>query len=80
MKIACATALAHLARTDVPDCVKRIHGRDDLAFGRDYIIPSPFDPRLLSEVASAVMQAAIDSGASEAKISPTRYAPGYSEA
>lgn len=80
MKIACATALAHLARTDVPNCVKRIHGRDDLAFGRDYIIPSPFDPRLLSEVASAVMQAAIETSASEAKISPTRYAPGCSEA
>lgn len=62
MKIACAKAIARLARDSVPESVKRVHGKD-LSFGRDYIIPSPFDPRLLSEVASAVVQAAIETGA-----------------
>lgn len=63
MKIACAVALAHLARAVVPESVKRIHGKD-LSFGRDYIIPSPFDPRLLSEIAPAVVRAAIETGVS----------------
>ena len=46
MKIACAEALASLAREDVPDEVAMAYGRK-LAFGRDYIIPTPFDPRLI---------------------------------
>jgi malate dehydrogenase (oxaloacetate-decarboxylating)(NADP+) len=46
MKIACAEALAALAREDVPDEVAMAYGRK-LSFGRDYIIPTPFDPRLI---------------------------------
>lgn len=62
MKIACALALARLAREPVPESVKHIHG-EDLSFGREYIIPSPFDPRLLSEISPAVACAAIETGA-----------------
>jgi malic enzyme len=72
MKIACAVALAHLARAAVPESVKSIHGKD-LSFGRDYFIPSPFDPRLLSEVAPAVMRASIESGASRNAIDLEEY-------
>jgi malate dehydrogenase (oxaloacetate-decarboxylating)(NADP+) len=62
MKIAAAQALAELARLDVPDQVARaFHGRQ-VRFGRDYIIPAPFDPRLMTHVASAVSKAAMDSG------------------
>ena len=62
MKLACAKALAQLAREDVPDEVaSAYHGRR-LAFGRDYIIPAPFDPRLISYVPPFVAQAAMDTG------------------
>ena len=56
MKIACAEALAALAREDVPDEVAVAYGRK-LAFGRDYIIPTPFDPRLIYRIPPAVAQA-----------------------
>ncbi len=62
MKIAAAVALAGLAKEPVTDEVKKAYGVDDLAFGRGYIIPTPFDSRLISTVASAVAKAAIDSG------------------
>ncbi|MEZ4316478.1 MAG: NADP-dependent malic enzyme [Myxococcota bacterium] len=62
MKIAACRALAELARTDVPDTVRRAYGNADLRFGPDYIIPKPFDPRVLLFVAPAVAQAAADSG------------------
>ncbi|MCB9678820.1 MAG: NADP-dependent malic enzyme [Alphaproteobacteria bacterium] len=62
MKIAATRALAELARTDVPDTVRRAYGNADLRFGPDYIIPKPFDPRVLLFVAPAVAQAAADSG------------------
>jgi malate dehydrogenase (oxaloacetate-decarboxylating)(NADP+) len=61
MKIAAATALAELARADVPDAVAKVYGRR-LRYGTDYIIPAPFDPRLISAVPSAVAKAAMDSG------------------
>ena len=61
MKIAAARALAELAREDVPDEVAAIYGTR-LKFGPDYIIPTPFDPRLISAVPPAVAQAAMDSG------------------
>jgi len=61
MKIAAAQALAALAREDVPDEVAAIYGTR-LKFGPDYIIPTPFDPRLISAVPPAVAQAAMDSG------------------
>ena len=63
MKIAAAYALANLAREEVPQQVRSLLGRDDLAFGPDYIIPSPFDPRLRQIIPAAVAKAAIESGA-----------------
>jgi malate dehydrogenase (oxaloacetate-decarboxylating)(NADP+) len=61
MKIACARALAELAREDVPDEVAMAYGRK-LSFGRDYIIPTPFDPRLIYVVPPAVAKAGMDTG------------------
>ncbi|NRA98293.1 MAG: NADP-dependent malic enzyme [Rhodobacteraceae bacterium] len=59
MKIACAEALAELAREDVPDEVAIAYGRK-LSFGRDYIIPTPFDPRLIFRIPPAVAKAGMD--------------------
>ncbi|MDD9923362.1 MAG: NADP-dependent malic enzyme [Boseongicola sp.] len=61
MKIACAEALAALAREDVPDEVAMAYGRK-LTFGRDYIIPTPFDPRLIHTIPPAVAKAGMDTG------------------
>jgi len=62
MKVAGVRALAELTRTDVPDAVLTAYGLDHLEFGPDYLIPKPFDPRVLLWVAPAVAQAAADSG------------------
>jgi malate dehydrogenase (oxaloacetate-decarboxylating)(NADP+) len=62
MKLAAARALATLAKEPVPDEVLKAYNVDKLSFGRDYIIPKPLDPRLISCVASCVAKAAIDSG------------------
>lgn len=62
MKVAAAKALAALARHPVPEVVLRAYGLDQLRFGDDYIIPKPFDPRVLLWVAPAVAKAAMDSG------------------
>ncbi|MBJ6726765.1 NADP-dependent malic enzyme [Geomesophilobacter sediminis] len=62
MKRAAVMALAELAREDCPDSVCRAYGNQKFAFGRDYIIPKPFDPRALLRVAPAVAKAAMDSG------------------
>ncbi|WCR11229.1 NADP-dependent malic enzyme [Paracoccus stylophorae] len=67
MKIACAQALARLAREDVPDEVGVAYGRK-LQFGRDYIIPTPFDPRLIHVVPPAVARAGMDTGAARRPI------------
>ncbi|SPF79058.1 NADP-dependent malic enzyme [Aliiroseovarius pelagivivens] len=61
MKIACAQALAELAREDVPDEVAMAYGKK-LTFGRDYIIPTPFDPRLIHVIPPAVARAGMDTG------------------
>ncbi|RPE64706.1 malate dehydrogenase (oxaloacetate-decarboxylating)(NADP+) [Pacificibacter maritimus] len=61
MKIACARALAELARQDVPDEVALAYGQK-LSFGRDYIIPTPFDPRLIYTIPPAVAKAGMDTG------------------
>jgi malate dehydrogenase (oxaloacetate-decarboxylating)(NADP+) len=61
MKIACAEALARLAREDVPDEVAMAYGRK-LTFGRDYIIPTPFDPRLIYVIPPAVAKAGMKTG------------------
>lgn len=62
MKMAATQALATLAKEDVPEVVLRAYGLESLRYGRDYLIPKPFDPRVLLWVAPAVAQAAIDSG------------------
>ena len=62
MKIAAARALADLAKEDVPDSVLKAYGLSSLSFGREYIIPKPFDPRVLLRVAPAVAEAAMKSG------------------
>ncbi len=62
MKIAAANALADLAREDVPDEVAAAYHGSRLTFGRDYLIPVPFDPRLISRIPVAVAKAAMDSG------------------
>jgi malate dehydrogenase (oxaloacetate-decarboxylating)(NADP+) len=61
MKIACAHALAALAREDVPDEVALAYGTS-LSFGRDYIIPTPFDPRLIHRIPVAVAKAGMQTG------------------
>ncbi|WP_226623888.1 NADP-dependent malic enzyme [Alloyangia pacifica] len=67
MKIACARALAELAREDVPDEVALAYGKS-LTFGRDYIIPTPFDPRLIHRIPPAVARAGMDTGAARRPI------------
>ena len=67
MKIACAHALAALAREDVPDEVALAYGKN-LTFGRDYIIPTPFDPRLIHRIPPAVAKAGMDTGAARRPI------------
>ncbi len=62
MKIACASALAQLAREDVPDEVAAAYSGRQLKFGPDYIIPTPFDPRLIWYVPPFIAQAAMDTG------------------
>ena len=62
MKKAAAEALAKLAREGVPESVSSAYGGHKHSFGREYIIPTPFDPRLIVEVSYAVAKAAVDSG------------------
>jgi len=62
MKVAAAHAIAKLAREDVPDEVVAAMGGDRPKYGKDYIIPSTFDPRLISVIPVAVAKAAMDSG------------------
>ncbi len=62
MKLAAARALAELAREDVPDSVMQAHGKERMQFGPEYLIPSPFDSRVLLWEAPAVARAAIESG------------------
>jgi malate dehydrogenase (oxaloacetate-decarboxylating)(NADP+) len=68
MKIASANALAELAREPVPEEVAAAYGGRHQSFGRDYIIPAPFDPRLMEVVASAVAEAAMASGVAQRPI------------
>ena len=65
MKIAAAQAIALLAREDVPDEVSAAYAGGALQYGEDYIIPAPFDPRLISSVSCAVAQAAMDTGVAQ---------------
>ncbi len=62
MKIAAARALAGLAKEYVPEMVARAYNKKNIVFGRDYIIPKPLDPRLITTVATAVAKAAMETG------------------
>lgn len=62
MKLAAAHAIARIAREPVAEEVRKIYPGENLKFSRDYILPKPFDPRILTEVAAAVAQAAAESG------------------
>ena len=62
MKIAAAHAIANLAKEEVPDEVVAAMGGERPHYGKDYIIPSTFDPRLISEIPAAVAKAEIDAG------------------
>ena len=73
MKLAASYALANLARQDVPDSVRRAYGVEEIRFGRDYIIPKPFDTRVLTTVAPAVAKAAMDSGVAQEPIDLAAY-------
>ncbi|MGO9256374.1 MAG: NADP-dependent malic enzyme [Bryobacteraceae bacterium] len=73
MKLAATRALASLAKQDVPDSVLRAYGVDRMEFGREYIIPKPFDPRVLIWEASAVAQAAMDTGVAQQPIDIVQY-------
>lgn len=73
MKLAAARSLAALAKEDVPDIVLRVYGQDKLMFGPDYIIPTPFDPRVLLWEAPAVAKAAMESGVARKEIDIDEY-------
>ncbi len=73
MKIAAAKALAALAKEDVPDSVLRAYGLESLKFGPEYIIPKPFDPRVLLWEAPAVAQAAMETGVARKHIDIEEY-------
>ena len=62
MKRACVEALAELARIEAPDTVVTAYGDSDLSFGPEYLIPKPFDPRLISALAPAVAKSAMETG------------------
>jgi malate dehydrogenase (oxaloacetate-decarboxylating)(NADP+) len=73
MKIAAARALAELAHEDVPESVLNAYGRESLAFGPDYLIPTPLDPRVLLWESPAVAEAAMASGVARVNIDLSEY-------
>jgi malate dehydrogenase (oxaloacetate-decarboxylating)(NADP+) len=73
MKLAATYALAALAKEDVPDSVCRAYGVESLKFGVDYIIPKPFDPRVLVWEAAAVAKAAMDTGVARTPVNLDEY-------
>ncbi len=73
MKRAATRALADLAKEDVPDSVMRAYGLDKLCFGRDYLIPKPFDDRVLIWEAAAVAQAAMETGVAQQPVDIEAY-------
>jgi len=73
MKLAASQALAALAKEDVPDSVLRAYGMESLKFGRDYIIPTPLDPRVLLWEAPAVARKAMETGVARKKIDIDEY-------
>ncbi len=77
MKLAAVHALADLAKQPVPEMVNLAYNKTNMTFGRDYIIPKPLDPRLISTIAPAVAKAAMDSGVAQNLITDW---DGYKEA
>ncbi len=73
MKLAATYALAALAKEDVPDSVCRAYGVERLKFGKDYIIPKPFDPRVLVWEAAAVAKAAMETGVAQIPVDLDEY-------
>ncbi|MBS0537772.1 MAG: NADP-dependent malic enzyme [Proteobacteria bacterium] len=73
MKVAAAEALAKLAREDVPDEVDRAYSGRRLRYGAEYVVPVPFDPRLIVEVSAAVAKAAMDSGVARRTLDIAEY-------
>jgi len=73
MKLAATRALAALAKEDVPDSVLRAYNLERIEFGRDYIIPKPFDPRVLIYEASAVAEAAMRTGVAQQPVDLAQY-------
>jgi len=73
MKMAATRALAELARKDVPESVCKIYGLDELRFGPLYIIPKPFDPRVVVEEAVAVVRAAMETGVARLQLDLDEY-------
>ncbi|HLD95966.1 MAG TPA: NADP-dependent malic enzyme [Alphaproteobacteria bacterium] len=74
MKLACVKAISDLAQAECSDIVRSAYGGEVHSFGTDYIIPKPFDPRLILEVAPVVAKAAMDSGVATR---PIQDMPGY---
>ncbi|MCK4663703.1 MAG: NADP-dependent malic enzyme [Bacteroidales bacterium] len=68
MKIAAVYALAKLAKKDVPEIVNTAYKKQNIIFGKEYIIPKPLDPRLITEVAPAIAKAAMETGVARIKI------------
>ena len=62
MKVAAVKALAALAKEPVPEIVSTAYNQNTISFGREYLIPKPLDPRLISTISTAVAKAAVDSG------------------
>ena len=73
MKIAASHALANLAKEDVPDSVCKAYGVERISFGKEYIIPKPFDPRVLLREAPAVAKAAMETGVAQIEIDLDKY-------
>ncbi len=73
MKLAATHSLAELAREEVPESVSRTYGLDRLEFGPEYIIPKPFDPRVLLRESAAVAKAAMDSGVAQEPVDLLEY-------
>ena len=74
MKLAAVEALRQLAKEPVPEAILQASGIDHLAFGPDYVIPKPMDPRLLPRLSRAVAEAAIASGVARMPL-PENYLP-----
>ena len=68
MKLAAVNALAELSKQPVPDLVTKAYGNTPIKFGKDYLIPKPLDPRLISCISPAVAKAAMDSGVAQVQI------------